>query len=526
MDIFKTNGIKLTSIADGTIDSQASPLSLPARNVSGYGKILNENLVRLLENFADITPPTNGLLGQLWFDVDDNQLYVNTDRGYQPLTVSYKTSSEPENPAIGDIWWDSGKKQLKVFDGNKWMVIGPDYESSWGETGLFSNIVRDESGIDHLITRFKLGGQDRLIINTDPEFVPLEPISGFPTIKPGITVSNRVPNFLYNSTVENSNRLGNIPASTYLRKDQDSFIDGKLTSTTVAIGVDGPAVFSIVGDDKDLVIANESLGSSINFDLFVDGDKTTVLSLDSSGQVILSADPSNPQSATRKSYVDGKFDENKNYIDSKFNASGLLPIETGGTAANTIEGARANLRVPSVNGIGATGRWDIDITGSADDAKNLNGFVESTNPVPDTIARRDSSGDLKATEFIGVATSARYADLAEKYLTDKVYEYGTVVMVGGEKEVTSCIPGSRAIGAISEFPAYKMNSELTHGQYVALKGRLKIKVVGPAKKGDMLVADDHGAAKSVQNNDVFGIFAVVLENNEDPGTKLVECLIL
>lgn len=533
MDIFKTNGIKLTSIADGTVDTLTSPLSLPSRNVSGYGKVLNENLVRLLENFADITPPANGLLGQLWFDTESNQLYVNSSLGYRPLTVSYKTVSEPENTVAGDIWWDAGKKQLKVFDGSNWIVIGPDFENSWGETGWFSSIVRDTLNIDHLITRLKIGGQDRLIINQDSDFTPSQSIEGFGILKTGINVTDRIPNFLYNSTVENSNKLGGIASSIYLRNDQDSQIDGKLTVDAIDIGTNGPVTLSVVGEDKELIIANPSPNSSIKFELLVNGNATTVLSLNNDGQVLLASNPINPQSAANKGYVDVKIGETQAYIDSKFSDEGALPIEIGGTGAKTIDDARTNLRVPSREGRGAFGLWNIDITGLAEEAKlsqdsqKLNGFVESTGAVTDTIARRDSSGDLTAVEFIGIAVSARYADLAEKYLTDRDYEPGTVVMVGGEKEMTACVAGSRAIGAVSANPAYKMNNSLQGGQYIALKGRLQIRVVGPVKKGDMLIADNDGCAKSVGKSNIeFGIFAVALEDDNSIDVKLVECLVL
>jgi hypothetical protein len=90
---------------------------------------------------------------------------------------------------------------------------------------------------------------------------------------------------------------------------------------------------------------------------------------------------------------------------------------------------------------------------------------------PNTIAVRDSSSFLWAVEFKGVASSAQYADLAEKYLADADYEVGTVVMIGGEKEVTAAQVGFRAVGVVSANPAYMMNSELEGGTYIALKGQ-------------------------------------------------------
>lgn len=146
-----------------------------------------------------------------------------------------------------------------------------------------------------------------------------------------------------------------------------------------------------------------------------------------------------------------------------------------------------------------------------------------TTKTANTIAARDSSGNLKANIFDGTATAARYADLAEKYLTDKVYDEGTVVIVGGEKEVTACFKGSHAIGVVSTRPAYMMNSELEGGTYIALKGRVPVKVGGKVKKGDKLVSGQNGYA--IPGNEGH-TFAIALDSNDDESVKLVEAVIL
>jgi hypothetical protein len=123
------------------------------------------------------------------------------------------------------------------------------------------------------------------------------------------------------------------------------------------------------------------------------------------------------------------------------------------------------------------------------------------------------------------ATSAQYADLAEKYLADQSYEIGTVLAVGGDAEVTACGIGDRAIGAVSENPAYKMNDGLENGTYVALKGRVPVKVIGTVRKGQRLVAHNNGCAVAgvAHANDVF---AVALESSDDTDVKLIEAVIL
>lgn len=148
-----------------------------------------------------------------------------------------------------------------------------------------------------------------------------------------------------------------------------------------------------------------------------------------------------------------------------------------------------------------------------------------TSASADTIAARDGSGNLTANLFQGTATAARYADLAEKYLADKEYETGTVVMVGGEAEVTACVSGSRAIGVVSANPAYMMNAELEGGTYIALKGRVPVKVTGPIKKGMRLRAGPDGTAVKAGLQSRTETFAIALESNDDAGVKLIEAVV-
>lgn len=125
----------------------------------------------------------------------------------------------------------------------------------------------------------------------------------------------------------------------------------------------------------------------------------------------------------------------------------------------------------------------------------------------------------------GKAVQAQYADLAEMYLPDADYEVGTVLMIGGEKEVTACQFGNRAIGPVSANPSYLMNSELVGGIAVALKGRVPVKVVGAVKKGQNLIAGNNGCA-TVSVFHSTEVFAIALTSSDDTGEKLVEALIL
>ena len=128
------------------------------------------------------------------------------------------------------------------------------------------------------------------------------------------------------------------------------------------------------------------------------------------------------------------------------------------------------------------------------------------------------------------ATSAQYADLAERYIADSDYESATVVIFGGEQEITTTnLHGdARVAGAISTNPAYLMN-DATTGLPVALRGRIPVKVIGAVRKGDSLVTSTTpGYAVSVGNDLNWGqaVFAKSLETNLEPGEKTIEAVIL
>ncbi len=98
-------------------------------------------------------------------------------------------------------------------------------------------------------------------------------------------------------------------------------------------------------------------------------------------------------------------------------------------------------------------------------------------------------------------------------------------MIGGDKEVTACQVGFRAVGPVSEKPAIMMNSELEGGTYIALKGRVPVKITGSVLKGQRLVAGPNGTAQAAMGNNA-DTFAIALESNSESAVKLVECLIL
>ena len=161
-----------------------------------------------------------------------------------------------------------------------------------------------------------------------------------------------------------------------------------------------------------------------------------------------------------------------------------------------------------------------------------------TNMTTGLFPSQDNTYDIGSNAFqwrtiYGHTVEATYADLAERYEADAEYEPGTVVVFDGDKEITTTNVESdyKVAGVISTDPGLKMNSnageDKTH-PYVALKGRVPCKIIGPVKKGDLIVTSKTpGYGVSVGGADMGrSVFAKSLVNNDDSGEKIIEVAII
>jgi len=165
--------------------------------------------------------------------------------------------------------------------------------------------------------------------------------------------------------------------------------------------------------------------------------------------------------------------------------------------------------------------------GGSSGSVTLNVDATSANTASKVVAR-DSSGNFAAGTITATATQAQYADLAEKYTADEDYEPGTVVIFGGDEEVTACEieADHRVAGVVSTDPAYLMNSD-ADGVAIALKGRVPCKVTGPVVKGDLMVASSVKGHAKADNNAPGGIFiGKAIGSKDDDGEGVVEILVV
>ena len=327
-------------------------------------------------------------------------------------------------------------------------------------------------------------------------------IAGFDVVKQGMTLKNTVnatggvtsTNFRYWGTASNADKLGGFDSSAYLKAGDANFT-ALAEFADVGLAVGDSNDFRIkVENGNEAVIANE-IGTLI-----------TIRAKDTGGSI-------------------------KNTL--KIQANSVFPgLAADGISTETVTLGTADHQFNNV--------YASNFTGLAEKATNLvvagtnragsetvaNGTVATRTNASEVInAQTIPAGSLKANYFVGVSTQAQYADLAEKYTTEKEWAVGTAMAIctDADHEAGPASGSNICIGIISDSPALLMNAE-SEGQPIALKGRVPVRIIGKVEKGDPVYVGDNGVCQSAdsEGRDIIGI---ALESNEDVNEKLVECVL-
>jgi len=256
--INKTDGTIVSTVADGQIDSNSTDLTLIGKNYSGFGETLNENFIKLLENFSSVSAPVRPIRGQIWFDSTESKVKVYNGTQFVPVSSATISSTRPSTLGIGDLWFNDVEKQLYFFDGTDPILLAPLYSAIQGISGLQVRSILDTLNQTRVITLLYNNGILLGIFAKD-SFTPKNAIDGFSgNVDPGFN-SGTLSNLKFKATVTNSEKLGGADATTYVRRDTSNTIDGQVRITRdlgLVVGDAGNGGFVV--NNGNVVLQNTS----------------------------------------------------------------------------------------------------------------------------------------------------------------------------------------------------------------------------------------------------------------------------
>lgn len=470
--INKTDGTIFAVIADGTINTDSSQV-LVGKNYAGYGEFLDENFIHLLESGANTSAPGAPLQGQLWYDQTNNVIKVYNGTLFKSISGATASTSTPTSNVAGDLWFDTTNDQLKVYSGSAFVTIGPAFTSGEGTSGAIVDTITDSSpGNDHVVVLMYVNNTIVSIFSKDATFTPAAALSGFATIAPGLNMSTAVSGATFKGTASDSDGLDGLASTAFMRTDQNTSTTGTisvLNDTGIYFGADNDGRLNVSG--TDVYMQNQTQDGDIIFRVNDGGVATTALTIDG---------------ATSNVNV------NTNLVVTG-NISATGGTVSFGTATISLGAITNN----NANGVGNIG---------------------------------SSSGYFNT--IFAKATSAEYADIAERFASDAEYAPGTVVELGGSEEVTLCVEelSDKVFGVVSTQPAYLMNggagTDATHPA-IAMSGRVPVMTMGFVTKGDRLVSAGNGVARAANLEEVtaFNVIGRALTDKTSEGIDTVEAIV-
>ena len=580
-----TDGTVFATITDGT-SITASSMILVGKLYAGYGELLAENFIHLLENNANTTAPAAPLTGQLWWDKTNNLLKVYNGSIFKTISAATASASQPASNVTGDLWYDTTNQQLKVYTGSAFIVVGPGFSTAQGTSGAIPETILNSVGATRYITSLYVNNVRVGIVYEGASFTPEVSLqTAFPTIFPGITLSASVAGAVFAGSATNAQLLDNLDSLQFMRSDTATATTGVLrVQNNTGLFVGAANVFNVNTTTTDANIKSDISGGNLIIQANVGGVTYNVArALGASGTfaVANAATVGTTLTVTGNSaggnlVTAGQVSATGNITGGNINTVALVQAATVSATANVQAG---NLRttglISSTGNITSAGNIDgayflgngSQLTGlslGVSVTKIENGTSEGFINVPNgniafTVAGTANVLTLTTgtafflgnvstigiekigTNAIGnigsssnyfnrvfaTATTALYADVAERFAADELLEPGTVVELGGTKEITRSTKdlSENVFGVISTRPAYTMNGgageDDTHPP-VAMTGRVPVKCVGTVRKGDRLVSAGDGFARAAQPGEAtaFNVIGRSLENKhlEELGT--------
>jgi hypothetical protein len=255
---------------------------LVGKNYAGYGEFLDTNFIHLLESSSNTTAPGAPLEGQLWWDSGNSLLKVYNGTIFKTISAATASASAPTSNVTGDLWYDTVNQQLKVYTGTTFLLVGPQFSAGEGTSGAIVATITDNVSVDHVVVQLYVNDAIVGIISKDATFTPQVAISGYTTIRPGITLStligSQVP--LFQGTATNAQTLNSLTSSQFMRSDANTSTTGTLSvlnNTGLSVGANSDLRATVSG--TDITVRNQTSGGNISFGVNVAGNTTPSLTI-------------------------------------------------------------------------------------------------------------------------------------------------------------------------------------------------------------------------------------------------------
>jgi microcystin-dependent protein len=313
-------------VEDATLNEDTS-LGFPGRQFPGYGQVVAENFLHLLENFANTTAPERPVEGQLWYDntqgIDQLKIYDGAQWLSAGGLKKGVLAPEVSNSIAGDLWANTDTQQLYLFTGTDWILIGPEFSDGL-LTGLESQIIIGTDDVSYVVLALKIQNQTVAILSSD-FFIPKSAIVGFTKqpIQIGLNLfDNTQTVYKYNGTSQKAEALvvGNVTVNSekFVRNDVvANFTDVVKVNTDNGLTIGSNSQLSFKVQSQTAIISNAASGASVDFSLRSGVSNNTVLRIDASkriginniapeealdiiGNVLISPDPADVDTGTLK----------------------------------------------------------------------------------------------------------------------------------------------------------------------------------------------------------------------------------
>jgi hypothetical protein len=252
----KTDGSLLVDLVDGRLDISTADISLVGKNYQGFGESINENFIKMLENFSNSTAPVKPLRGQLWYDTATGRLKIYDGTTFRSTDSTLYASSQPSELIAGDIWIDGSKDQLLFYNGTETVLVGPGYTKNQLRSGDFVETIRSTLGENKVVVKKYLNGSLYAVVSKEAAaFTPFPAITGFDTLKQGYNLSSVFSDFEWYGKASSAGKIidqfGNVfDANSFISATVDDITTGKLTIANdngLVVGLDSDVAIKVSG---------------------------------------------------------------------------------------------------------------------------------------------------------------------------------------------------------------------------------------------------------------------------------------